>query len=194
MPLRLSLCLLAFFQMLLSLTRKLPTSTIEYRQCYDSYYTKWITPPFSPFLLYATIFEYVEEKYKSAPARRTLSSYKKKILMWGVWSIWVVVTIFLGYHYFRNNHSTEQQTTALKAKLDKHIDFGGVEPSYATITDAVALKGQDPFYQKSQNGDRLILWDKKAFLYRPKTDRIIDIGVVVASSPAPANTNSPIKK
>jgi len=53
------------------------------------------------------------------------------------------------------------------------------EPTIATVADASKLKDQ-AFFAKSQNGDKVIVFTKakKAILYRPSTNKIIDVAPV----------------
>lgn len=52
-------------------------------------------------------------------------------------------------------------------------------PRLATITDA-DLRNGDLFYKNAQNGDKILIYTnaKKAVLYRPATNKIIEIGTV----------------
>lgn len=55
----------------------------------------------------------------------------------------------------------------------------GEEPTVATITDIEKLKGQT-FFANAQNGDKVLIYQgaKKAFLYRPESDKIIEIAPI----------------
>lgn len=52
-------------------------------------------------------------------------------------------------------------------------------PSIATVTDAAKLKSQS-FFQNAQNGDKVLIYSqaKKAILYRPSTNKIIEVGAI----------------
>lgn len=52
-------------------------------------------------------------------------------------------------------------------------------PTIATVTDVSAVSDQ-PFFQSAQNGDRVLIYAsaKKAILYRPGGNRIIEVGAV----------------
>jgi hypothetical protein len=56
-------------------------------------------------------------------------------------------------------------------------------PTIATVTDLAPLKGQ-PFFANAKIGDKVIIYNtaKRAILYDPKDDKIIEV--------APLNTNS----
>ena len=52
-------------------------------------------------------------------------------------------------------------------------------PTIATVSDVSKLAEQE-FFQKAQNGDKVLIFTqaKKAILYRPSTDKIIEVGPV----------------
>jgi hypothetical protein len=53
------------------------------------------------------------------------------------------------------------------------------DPTIATVTDVEAAKDQ-PFFAKAQNGDKVLIYTnaRKAILYRPSENRIIEVGLV----------------
>lgn len=83
----------------------------------------------------------------------------------------------------------------LKVTIDKISKFislpEGEDPTLATITDIEKLKDQ-PFFAKAQNGDKILIYTnaKKAYLYSPKNNRLLDVAPVnigtPSASPAPA--------
>ena len=64
------------------------------------------------------------------------------------------------------------------------------EPTLATVSDLAKLKDQ-PFFANAQIGDKVLIYSKarKAILYRPSTNKIIELAPLSPStySPAPAN-------
>lgn len=82
------------------------------------------------------------------------------------------------------NSSQSQEASQLKQKIGQYIQLpSDEEPTVATVVDADRVKGQS-FFKDSQNGDKVLLFAKagKAILYRPGTDKVIEV--------APINQNS----
>jgi len=79
----------------------------------------------------------------------------------------------------------------LAKKVGKLIDVPTDEdPSVATINDVEKLKDQT-FFAKAKNGDKLLVYSKakKAILYDPTLNKIIEVGPVVIPTPtAPDQT------
>ena len=55
------------------------------------------------------------------------------------------------------------------------------EPTVATISDVDALVKQQPFFKGTQNGDKVLVYVKarKAIIYSPERDIIVNVGAVV---------------
>ncbi len=54
------------------------------------------------------------------------------------------------------------------------------EPTIATVTDADALKKEQPFYRDAQNGDKVIIFmqAKKAIIYNEGKDILVNVGPI----------------
>jgi len=75
---------------------------------------------------------------------------------------------------------TKQETAWVLEKVNKLIDLPQDEtPTIATVLDKDKLKDQD-FFKKAENGDKIIVYmkAKKAVLYRPNTNKIIEVAPV----------------
>lgn len=96
------------------------------------------------------------------------------------------------YEKFFNLSSEElaaRQLAAAITAIEKHMILPeGDEPVLATVTDAEALKAQQPFFNGAVNGDQLLLFPRsiKAVIYSPSRDRIVNVGPI--QQPAPVET------
>ncbi len=105
--------------------------------------------------------------------------------------VMLVLLLSLGgvsYYFFTQNQRAQlllkNPTEAAKMEVKEITGRVGVllelpsgeEPTVATIFDREKLKDQ-PFFARAENGDKVIIYTqaKKAILYRPKTNKIIDI-------------------
>jgi len=76
---------------------------------------------------------------------------------------------------------TKQEVTWLVARVSKLMVLPtDEEPSTATVLDKDKLKGQ-AFFNNSENGDKVLIYAKakKAILYRPSNDKIIEVMPIV---------------
>ncbi len=76
--------------------------------------------------------------------------------------------------------AARQEASQLLATVAKLVDINSKEtPTVATVSDASKLKSQ-PFFAKAQNGDKVLIFtqDRRAILYRPSTNKIIEIAPV----------------
>lgn len=91
----------------------------------------------------------------------------------------------------KNPPSADQQA---QAEIDRTIAKVGKlyslpkdeKPTIATVKDKTKLKDQ-PFFDKAENGDVTIIYStaKLAILYRPSSDKIINVSSVSIQSPKP---------
>lgn len=71
-----------------------------------------------------------------------------------------------------------------------------VEPTVATIVNVEELRKRNPFYNKAENGDHLIVTTDRAILYDSDKDIILDVIPVQLqpAAPAPGAQTSSAKK
>lgn len=77
------------------------------------------------------------------------------------------------------NAATKEVETLVE-KVGKLMSLPTDEkPTVATVSDSTKLGGQ-AFFKSAKNGDRVLIYanEKKAILYRPSENRIIDVGSV----------------
>lgn len=72
--------------------------------------------------------------------------------------------------------AAQQEADALLVAVGKHIRLPEEKPAIATVEDRNKLKDQ-PFFQHAEKGDKVLMYTetKKAILYRPSTDKIIEV-------------------
>lgn len=108
---------------------------------------------------------------------------------------------FFAYKYYSLRQDPSQvareELQNLVDEVGKLIELPNEESTIATVVDAEALRSQ-PFFAKAQKGDKVLIYPKarKAILYSPSLNKIIEVGPVVlgdqgAASPAPAPTPAP---
>jgi hypothetical protein len=73
-----------------------------------------------------------------------------------------------------------EETKALTASVSQIIDLPtGEDPTVATVLDPAKLKDQE-FFTNAKKDDKVLIYTKakKAFLYRPSTNKIINVAPV----------------
>ena len=140
--------------------------------------------------------EGTEEKPRS---KRPAKKSKSKLI-----AIIVAIILLAAAGYFVMNRSgsgepqTEEQAAAAAeaeiAELEERIQRLIVLPSeetpvLATITDAEALRAEQPFYASVEDGDKLLIYlsNQRAVIYRPSQDVLVNVGpIIVDNAGAPA--------
>lgn len=84
----------------------------------------------------------------------------------------------------------QQEVTALVTKVGRLIVLPlGETPTIATVTDAEKLKDQ-AFFAHAKAGDKVLIYTnaRKAFLYDPAADRVIDVAPLSVGAATTAST------
>jgi hypothetical protein len=119
---------------------------------------------------------------------------KKSVLLIVILILFLTAAGAAGYFYFKYqksqeqiknpNRAAQQETEALIEDMSKIIDLPKAdikngEPTLATVLDKGKLKDQ-PFFANAENGDKVLIYTKakKAFLYRPSTNKVINVAPV----------------
>lgn len=82
------------------------------------------------------------------------------------------------------------ETEKLTRVLGASIELPNETPTIATVVDAAKLKAQ-AFFANAQNGDKVFLFPeaKKAILFRPSTNKIIEVAPINIGENATGQTN-----
>lgn len=80
----------------------------------------------------------------------------------------------------------KQEVNALLDQVNKHMILPDDEqPTVATVTNVDELKGQQPFFERASNGDKIIIYanSQRAIIYSPEKDIIVNVGTLLADNP-----------
>lgn len=115
----------------------------------------------------------------------------------------VIVVIILGVsvYYFLQYQRTQQllknpnlaaqvEVQTLVSRVGRLMDLPkGEQPTIATVSDVTKLQGQS-FFKNAKNGFKVLIYTKakKAILYDPKEDKIVEVTVLALESESTAQT------
>jgi len=113
-----------------------------------------------------------------------------------------IVIVAGGYYYYRHFIAVDSQTASqaevqdLVKKVSKLIMLPSNEsPTVATVSDPSKLSNQ-AFFANSQKGDKVLIYtsSKKAILYRPSTNKIVEVAPIsLGNSPGSSTSPQPAK-
>lgn len=123
----------------------------------------------------------------SIPLRFANATKMKQVFLGILIIIAIVGTVGTTYYFQRYNAlksnpnaEAQKQSAALIVALGEHIELPKDEtPSVVTIVDKTKLNDQ-AFFKMAENGDILFAYinTKEAILYRPSTDKIIQVAAI----------------
>ena len=128
----------------------------------------------------------------------------KKMLM-GVFVLLLLGSMAAaGYFYLQWSHYKNNPNKVSEDELQQTINAVGKlivlptdeQPTVATVTEPDKLKDQ-PFFKYAKAGDKVLFYNKakKAFLYDPVANKLIDVSTIADSSnpqqPPPADGQQP---
>lgn len=134
-------------------------------------------------------------KAKPAPVKKRKKSLAKKLGLSGGALLILIVAIAAAVFYYSKYQDSQnklkhpevlaqQQTHSLVDKVGRLVELpAGEQPTIATVSDVSKLSNQN-FFANAKNGDKVLIYSKakKAILYRPSTDKLINV--------APLNINT----
>jgi hypothetical protein len=128
--------------------------------------------------------------------------------MWKKLGITLIVLLLLaavaaaGYYYRQYNNLKKNPNKVAQDETKATIDAVaklivlpvGEQPTVATVTDASKLKDQ-AFFANARTGDKVLIYTnaKKAILYNPSGNKIVEVAPVnIGSNNAAANNNTSV--
>ncbi len=137
------------------------------------------------------------------PAQAALSSKKrgnmikrqKQMILWLIIVILFIAAIGTAAYYVKRYRDSQAQVKKLSANSQQAAQDQNQQlinavgkltplpanetPTIATVTDITKLKDQ-PFFANAKNGDKVLIYTqaKEAYLYRPSTNKLINIAPV----------------
>jgi hypothetical protein len=130
-----------------------------------------------------------------APKVEKNENKQKQLIMWLLVALLLILAIGTALYYVNRYNKSQEQVKKLAAnptltaqqeqqKLITKIGTLTVlpkneTPTVATVTDITKLKDQ-AFFANAQNGDKVLIYTqaKEAYLYRPSTNKLINIAPV----------------
>lgn len=74
----------------------------------------------------------------------------------------------------------EEEIRVAVTAVGKLMELPAEKPTVATVKDVTQLPSDQPFFTAAKNGDTVLFYNtaKKAILYRPETNKIINISPI----------------
>jgi len=144
----------------------------------------------------------VQKSIQSQPVKHRPKRLKTLAIV-----VLVVVVSLLTYQYIdarqqikqlqkapAKSQQSQDSSDAVIAKVSKLTILPAEQPTVATVSDINKLRAQ-PFFANAKDGDRVLIFKntKKAIIYRPSTNQIVEIAPIIpgvdgeATNPAAAN-------
>ncbi len=128
------------------------------------------------------IKEVILTRTNRAPTQTVLQTPRWVFVVVALLILLLGVLSFIAWNFYskaKQNDTpilTDDKATIIQ-NIGNHVTLPvGEEPVFATVTDPLKLADQ-PFFLSAETGDKVLVFPKakKAILYRPSTDRIIEM-------------------
>ena len=129
-----------------------------------------------------------------AQVKKPLFSKTAMVVIIFLFLLSLSVAGFFAWQYFQLKQKVQNPTQVELAEAEALIKKVGrlivlpdnEQPTIATVTDKTKLNDRD-FFQKAQNNDKVIVFQKakKAILYRPSINKIIEVSSINLQVPSP---------
>jgi hypothetical protein len=120
-----------------------------------------------------------------------------KYVLAAVVLIFIAVGVSAVYFYWRLSGNTQPNPSAEVKRVVAQVGRlmvlpQGEDPTLATVVDPDKLKSQ-PFFANAQKGDRVLIYTgaKKAILYNPTLNKIVEVAPITIGNPPAAAAPSP---
>lgn len=134
----------------------------------------------------------LKENINSEKGKNKMSKFAK-ILISLLVIFFIASAVFAGYYYKKVKDLTKNESALKDTQLKEVIEKVGKlvvlpqneQPTLATVSDPSQLQNQ-PFFKSAKKGDQVLVYinARRAILYDPVANKIIDI--------APLNVNNPV--
>jgi hypothetical protein len=137
---------------------------------------------------------------KNTPVSSWLAK-RVKFLSAGL-AILVLAALAAAYYFYQQSVQLQSRTfqDLMQSEVDMIVEQvgelivlpEGEQPTIATVTDPEKLKDQ-PFFANAKKGDRVLIYAnaKKAILYDPVDNKIIEVAPINIGNPAPPQPAPP---
>lgn len=112
-----------------------------------------------------------------------------------------IASISAAVYMYRQYHGAQKKVQSgilneakeLTGILSRFLTLPDEEPTIVTVADKSKLLDQ-PFFQKSENGDKVLIFEKarRLILYRPSTGKVIDMVPLAYNTPTLGPSISPL--
>lgn len=168
-----------------------PDSRVPHRR---AHHQPVVSSPAADVQPAAPVHHPAEPAKKERSISLKIPRFSKTALLWLVITVVVVAAIAAAGFFYNRYHNaqkeikklssasspTQNETQQLINEVGKlTILPSGETPTVATVTDITKLKDQ-PFFVGAKNGDKILIYSKakKAYLYRPSTNQLLQIAPV----------------
>jgi len=135
------------------------------------------------------------EENRASSDNNSKPKFNKKLLAVFLVLFLLILAFIAAYFYLRYqntkdllqnpNQASLEATKKLIDQVGKLIELpAGETPTLATVSDKTKLQDQ-PFFANAQNGDKVLIYvkAKKAILYRPSINKIIEVAPLSIAQP-----------
>jgi hypothetical protein len=100
--------------------------------------------------------------------------------------IWAIIAASRGLFVKPPSVNVEEEIRITTQAVGKLMELPAEKPTVATVKDVTQLPANQPFFKVARNGDKVLFYNdaKKAILYRPETDKIINVAPITVDPSA----------